>query len=95
LNPGVWGKPRQHNKTLVSPVVGGIKQRDGAPKLLGRKFIKQAGSDLADLSPKAEPQEQRGSPYISFRAGYRSGGYSLSHTWPHIISLAILTSGVR
>jgi hypothetical protein len=30
------------------------------PKFLGSKFIKQAGSDSADSSPKAEPQEQRG-----------------------------------
>jgi hypothetical protein len=35
-------------------------ETEGAPKLLGSKFIKQVGSDSADLSPKAEPQEQRG-----------------------------------
>jgi hypothetical protein len=29
------------------------------PRLLGSKFIKQASSDSADLSPKAEPREQR------------------------------------
>jgi hypothetical protein len=36
-------------------VVGWLKQRDGAPKLLGSKLIKQAGSNSADWSPKAEP----------------------------------------
>jgi hypothetical protein len=40
-------------------VLGQLRQRDRAPKLLGSKFIKQAGSDSVDSSPKAEPQEQR------------------------------------
>jgi hypothetical protein len=62
-------------------------ETERALKLLGSKFIKQASSDLVS-SPKAEPQEQRGFPYIPFRAGYRIGGYSLSHTKPHAISLA-------
>jgi hypothetical protein len=54
------------NTTLQIPdeyprnIVGWLKQKDRSPKLLGSKFIKQAGSDLEDLSPKAEPQEHRG-----------------------------------
>jgi hypothetical protein len=72
-----------------------LRQRDGAPKLLGSKFIKQASSNTADLSPKAEPQEQGGLLYIPYRAGYRNGGYSLSHKWSHAISLSTLTIGVR
>jgi hypothetical protein len=35
-------------------------ETEKAPKLLGNKFIKQDGSDSVDLSPKAEPREQRG-----------------------------------
>jgi hypothetical protein len=48
-----------------------------------------------DLHTKAEPKNKGGFPYISPRAGYRYGGYSLSHTWSHTISLPILTSGAR
>jgi hypothetical protein len=33
---------------------GGLRKREG-PKLSGSKFIKQAGSNSADSSPKAEP----------------------------------------
>jgi hypothetical protein len=44
---------------------------------------------------RLSPKNKGGFPYITFRAGYRNGGYSLSHTWSHIISLAILTSGAR
>jgi hypothetical protein len=47
------------SKVKVS-VVGWLRQREGAPKFSGSKFIKQAGSDSADSSPKAEPREQRG-----------------------------------
>jgi hypothetical protein len=36
-------------------VVGWLRLRNRAPKLLGSKFIKQATSDSVDLSPKAEP----------------------------------------
>jgi hypothetical protein len=35
-------------------------ETERAPKLLGSKFIKQASSNSADSSIKAEPQEQRG-----------------------------------
>jgi hypothetical protein len=42
--------------------------------LSGSKLIKQASSDSVDSHPKAEPPEQRGLPYIPFRAGYRNGG---------------------
>jgi hypothetical protein len=38
-----------------SDAVGGLRQRDGAPKLSGNKFIQQAGNNSAELSPKAEP----------------------------------------
>jgi hypothetical protein len=41
-------------------IVGWLRQRDRALKLLGSKFIKQACSDSADLHPKTEPWEQRG-----------------------------------
>jgi hypothetical protein len=34
-------------------VVGGLRHRDGVPKLSGRRFIKQASSDSVDWSPKA------------------------------------------
>jgi hypothetical protein len=33
--------------------------------------------------------------YIPFRGSYRNGLSNLWHTWSHIVSLAILTSGVR
>jgi hypothetical protein len=36
------------------PVVGWLIERDGAPKLLGSKFIKQTGSHSAGSHPKAE-----------------------------------------
>jgi hypothetical protein len=41
-------------------LLGWLRQRDRASKHLGSKFIKQAGSDLMDLHPKAESPEQRG-----------------------------------
>jgi hypothetical protein len=41
------------------------------------------------------PENKGGFPYIPFRADYRNRGYSLSHTWSHTISFAILTSGAR
>jgi hypothetical protein len=44
---------------------------------------------------RLNPENKGGLPSIPFRAGYRNGGYSLSHTWSHAISLTILTSGVR
>jgi hypothetical protein len=37
-----------------------VTETERAPKLLGSKFIKQAGSYSADSSPKAECREQRG-----------------------------------
>jgi hypothetical protein len=56
-------------------------ETEKAPELLGSKFIKQASSNSVDLSPKTEPQNKGGFPYIPFRAGYRNGvGYSFSHT---------------
>jgi hypothetical protein len=70
-------------------------QRDRVPKLTGSKFIKQAGSNSADSHPKLNAENKGSLPYIPFRAGYWNGGYSLSHTWSHTTSLAILTSGVR
>jgi hypothetical protein len=94
----------------VSSLAGPLKLKEGwiegfgmlqngserqAPKLSRSKFIKQSSSDSADSHPKAEPQEQRGLPYIPLRAGYRNGGYSLSHTWSRALSLATLTSRVR
>jgi hypothetical protein len=48
-------------------------------KVLGSKFIKQDGSNSADLRPKAEPQEQSGFPYIPFRVGYRNGVQLVPH----------------
>jgi hypothetical protein len=50
------------------------RETERAPELSGRKFIKQAGSNSADSSPKAEPREQRRLPYVPLRAGYRNGG---------------------
>jgi hypothetical protein len=44
---------------------------------------------------RLSPESKGGFPYIPFRAGYRNGGYILSHTWSRIISLAILTSGLE
>jgi hypothetical protein len=65
----------------LSPlVVGQLRQRNRAPKISGSKFIKQASSNLADSSPKAEPKKKGGFSYIPFRTGYRNGGYRLSHT---------------
>jgi hypothetical protein len=45
------------SESQISPqkCLGQLKQRDGAPKLSGSKFIKQASSDSTDLHPKAEP----------------------------------------
>jgi hypothetical protein len=62
----------------LSTVAGVLRQRQ-SPNLLGSKFIRQAGSDSVDSSPKAEPREQKGSS-LPFRAGYRNGGIQLSHT---------------
>jgi hypothetical protein len=44
---------------------------------------------------RLSPESKWGFPYILFRAGYRNGEYRMSHTWSHVISLAILTSGSR
>jgi hypothetical protein len=49
-------------------------ETERTPKLSGSKFIKQAGTDSVDSCPKAKHREQRGSPYIPVRAGYRNGG---------------------
>jgi hypothetical protein len=76
-------------------VVGRLRQRDRTPKLSRSKFVKQAGSDSVDSLPKAEPQEQRGLFLHTILSRLQIWGYSLSHTWSHTISLAILTSGVR
>jgi hypothetical protein len=40
---------------LSGSVVGWLRQKDRAPKLLESKFIKQACSNSVDSSPKAEP----------------------------------------
>jgi hypothetical protein len=74
---------------------GWLRQRDGLPKILGNKFIKQVSSNSVDSHPKAEPQEQRGLSLHTIQSRLQIWGYSLSHTWSHIISLAIFTSGVR
>jgi hypothetical protein len=44
---------------------------------------------------RLSPKKKGGFPYIPFRVGYRNGGYSLSNTWLHTTSLAILTSRSR
>jgi hypothetical protein len=43
---------------VLDPIL--LQMAHRAPKFSGSKFIKQVSSDSADLSPKAEPQEQRG-----------------------------------
>jgi hypothetical protein len=43
------------NQVSYQDVVGQLRQRDGATKLLGSKFTKQAGSNSVDSHPKAEP----------------------------------------
>jgi hypothetical protein len=44
-----------------------------------------AGTESADLSPKAEPQEQRVSSYIPLQAGYRSKRQGLTYICFHAI----------
>jgi hypothetical protein len=51
--------------------------------LLRRPAAWQTGAQRLSTENKG------GFSYIRFRTGYRNEGYSLSHTWSHIISLAI------
>jgi hypothetical protein len=55
---------------------------------------RQSATQLIHI-PRLSPKNKGGLPYIPFRAGYWNGGYSLSHTRSHTISLATLTSVVR
>jgi hypothetical protein len=48
-----------------------------------------AGMDSADSTPKAEPLEQRGLPYMPLQAGYRSKKQRLTYIWLHATLLAI------
>jgi hypothetical protein len=47
-----------------------------------------AGTDLADSSPKAKPQEQRGFTLYTLQAGYRSKKQGLTDIWLHATLLA-------
>jgi hypothetical protein len=52
----------------------GQRETEKAPKLLGSKFIKQAGSNSADSVQRLSPKNKVGFLYKPFRAGYRNGG---------------------
>jgi hypothetical protein len=70
-------------------------QTERVPELSGSKFIKQAGSDPMDLSPKAEPENKGGAPYIPFRAGHRNGGGQLVPYMVAYYFIGCSTSGAR
>jgi hypothetical protein len=55
-------------------------KRDRAPKFSGSKFIKQAGRDSADSSPKAERAPRTKEAFLVYHLEQVTeiGGYSLS-----------------
>jgi hypothetical protein len=67
--PAGWGHWASDKEVKTPPwipdtgdprnVVGWLREKQ-TPKLLGSKFIKQADSNSEDLSPTAEPRDQRG-----------------------------------
>jgi hypothetical protein len=71
-------------------VAGGLRKRlKGHQRFWEANLLGRPAATL-NLSPKHEPQEQRGSSYLSFRAGYRNGGGTACPTqnhmlfhWPH------------
>jgi hypothetical protein len=86
-------KATKQKQNKAKHVVGWLRER----KIYYQSF--QEAGLLRKPAATQQTQVQRlrsknkgGFPYITFRAGYRNvgrrrGSYSLSYTWPHIISL--------
>jgi hypothetical protein len=61
----------------------GSDRTERALKLSRSKFIKQASSDSGDSSPKAEPRNKRGLPYITIYSSLQKWGVQLV---PYIVT---------
>jgi hypothetical protein len=65
----------------ITTVAGGLRQRlRGHQSLQEASLLSKPAATQRTQVQRLSPENKGGLPYITFRAGYRNGGYSLFHT---------------